>query len=764
MHSRTSMRQFPPLQRPLPGAAHIRTIRRALCPVALALVCATAVPAGATPDDEYSRAVADARAGLHPSAITRLERLHRAHPDDPRYLHDLVTVHAWAGEAEGVLRLLPRLDPARLPVFVLEAAAPVLYQAGHLTEALALYQERELRDPTDAATAVAIVAIARDLGAASEALARARQIEDLLPPGAVTDLALDLAAHHVREAHRVAPARRGPAVEQALEALARAGDGVADLPAAHRTPRARRAAMDRLVALASARDWSGILALHDELLADMVPLPAYVQAVAAAAHLQLRQPERAADLFRQALAVPSPATDHGWETGYFHALLESERWPEAWRRINDLLDRTPAFLAEYHPGTRRPNPRYVDVLATRAMALAYGNRHAEAEAALQAVWEQAPFSTSVRLERARLALFRGRPRAARDALERLRADVPDDAGVHAWLGAAHSELGEWDEARRSLAQAEILDPGLPTVHAAGRTLYGRSMWRFEGASGLDQSPDDAGQDGSSTELQYWLWSPVLGEGPVSLGIGTRHRHGRVDGTSVRLRRYGAGLTHRAGGWEVGLRLELEQPEGRLSPELEIRHRPRDAWSWRGHVRHHDWARPLRAATAGIRMDSHGLGLHYHPDESLHVGLNAAFSRFSDGNRRGALSLDVAMQLHADHRQHLLGLAGVGISHASLRDTPYFNPARDTGVWAGLRWQHSIARRYEREWTQRLELRAGGYGQSEHGWGPVWEMQYGQHWQFHRDHGVMLSLRAGRRPWDGRQEWNLGARLQLELRF
>ena len=113
---------------------------------------------------------------------------------------------------------------------------------------------------------------------------------------------------------------------------------------------------------------------------------------------------------------------------------------------------------------------------------------------------------------------------------------------------------------------------------------------------------------------------------------------------------------------------------------------------------------------------------------------------------------------------LTGLADAYTSSNTILNAPYYNPARDLSLTAGLLAEHVLWRRYEKSLVQALMVDAGLY--AEQGYANNWlgTLSYEHRWRFDPmtefRYGVLLT----RRVYDGSVENTLGIILGLRQRI
>lgn len=114
-------------------------------------------------------AVALARQGDLEQALTMLDALHRASPEDAAVTHDYIVVLGWAGRDAEAIELFRTLPPGQAPGYVVSAAARSSRNLGRYDEALDLYGQGQSRWPGDTEFALGEVHTLLDAGRHDEA-------------------------------------------------------------------------------------------------------------------------------------------------------------------------------------------------------------------------------------------------------------------------------------------------------------------------------------------------------------------------------------------------------------------------------------------------------------------------------------------------------------------------------------------------------------------------------------------------------------------
>uniref|UniRef100_UPI0009B7813E poly-beta-1,6 N-acetyl-D-glucosamine export porin PgaA n=1 Tax=Pseudomonas asplenii TaxID=53407 RepID=UPI0009B7813E len=277
------------------------------------------------------------------------------------------------------------------------------------------------------------------------ALRLAQQHPGLIDGASIRRLEGELAAERVRLAER--PTR------SELERHAVADRALADydrlLAAWSADPQAHddlvRWRIDRLGALKARSRNVEVLAEQQKLRDEGVTIPTYARRWVAAAYLARRQPEQAAQLYREVLAAPdADAADRVDDTSALaYALIESDRPEEAQEVADNLARTTQARLELKGQPVGVPNDEWVDVQQLAAqMGLHNGNLPAS-EQGLEALAAQAPGNVGVRVAQADMYLARAWPRRAEGLNKETESAAPRDLGLELSQANTALALQEW---------------------------------------------------------------------------------------------------------------------------------------------------------------------------------------------------------------------------------------------------------------------------------------------------------------------------------
>src|SRR5690606_37145703 len=235
--------------------------------------------------------------------------------------------------------------------------------------------------PTNASAIEEYVAALSGAGLAQAALQAAQAHPELFPPSRLRALEADRAAELTRMSARPSrqEAMRYAVADEALQAydsllqedataqrLALAQGSIRELETVQ--AQARRARIDRLIALHSRARMADVVSEYESLRAEGVAVPAYALGHVADAYLDAREPEKAAELYLQILnaeraASLDPATRLERQSGLFYSFVESERFDDAHEVMANALAEQPALL--YLKGTPVPEPNDLNLEASQ---------------------------------------------------------------------------------------------------------------------------------------------------------------------------------------------------------------------------------------------------------------------------------------------------------------------------------------------------------------------------------------------------------------
>lgn len=502
---------------------------------------------------------------------------------------------------------------------------------------------------------------------------------------------------------------------------------------------------DLLVALGDRLRMQEAIALYETLAASESALPAYARLTAASAYLHNRQPDKARDLFAEAL--PEDKHNFNARLGYFYALLESEHYREAVEEADRLAADTPEWLHANLPGLRRINPDYPRAQTNAARARLYTDDLEDAQVRLEDLKERAPANTDIRGTLAGVYRMRGWPRQAL-ADQRLQLKL-DPGNTWAELGAFESnmDIADYPAAERHLqAAATALPNERPILRALrqwelhqrpeiyAEMIFGRSS-DYSPYGNLDRQFDLSVY--SSPLAYHWrLYAHVqyaYGEFPEG-----RYHRDSAD----------AGVEYRSPEWRVNA--ALRSSDHKTGGALAATYRADDHRYYAFAYASPSLDTPLRANASGVTADRLSLAAGYRWNESRAVGASLATMNFDDGNRRNELNASASGQLVHGPVYRLTGNLDAYASNNSLPGGQafYFNPSSDFSLGLTLDNQWVQFQRYERSLKHHLVFGLGNYWQENYGNGAMTSVHYVQ--EFTPDDALYIKwgIGTGVHPYDG----------------
>lgn len=523
------------------------------------------------------------------------------------------------------------------------------------------------------------------------------------------------------------------------------------------------ARIDRLGALYAQGNYRQVISEYESLTAAQHPVPDWAIGWVISAYLQEKNTVAAFSLVQRYPHYASDPQDE--EHALFYAWLDTGQYQAARRYVERETRSVPWTRYDFGSPTAQPNDRWLTGQSLKFNYLLATNALPEAEKLSYRLASTAPGNQGLQIDYAALLQARGLPRAAEQKLKRAEALEPTNLELEKQQAYVAMDLQEW---RQMDLLADNVIARAPADRSARRLdrlrmVHHMSELRLNAAKGLHSDNPVSGSHDMN-------WDATLYGPPVAdnwrLFAGTRYAQGNFD--------EGKGISrHLLGGVEWrprDLTLEAElsgnryhgknRPGARLSTTYSLS----DNWQVSGNLERLSRATPLRALRNGISANRGEGGVRWYQNERREYQFNAAISRFSDHNRRQEYTLSGKERLWQTPTLTLELEPGIAASKNSLRNTLYYNPARDLSVTAALSVDHEMYRHYDTLWSQQFVAGGGSYWQKNQSPGAVTLLGYGQRIQWNNvvDTGVMLNW--DKRPYDGKRESNLSVTLDATLRF
>lgn len=523
------------------------------------------------------------------------------------------------------------------------------------------------------------------------------------------------------------------------------------------------ARIDRLGALYAQGNYRQVISEYESLTAAQHPVPDWAIGWVISAYLQEKNTVAAFSLVQRYPHYASDPQDE--EHALFYAWLDTGQYQAARRYVERETRSVPWTRYDFGSPTAQPNDRWLTGQSLKFNYLLATNALPEAEKLSYRLASTAPGNQGLQIDYAALLQARGLPRAAEQKLKRAEVLEPTNLELEKQQAYVAMDLQEW---RQMDLLANNVIARAPADRSARRLdrlrmVHHMSELRLNAAKGLHSDNPVSGSHDMN-------WDATLYGPPVAdnwrLFAGTRYAQGNFD--------EGKGISrHLLGGVEWrprDLTLEAElsgnryhgknRPGARLSTTYSLS----DNWQVSGNLERLSRATPLRALRNGISANRGEGGVRWYQNERREYQFNAAISRFSYHNRRQEYTLSGKERLWQTPTLTLELEPGIAASKNSLRNTLYYNPARDLSVTAALSVDHEMYRHYDTLWSQQFVAGGGSYWQKNQSPGAVTLLGYGQRIQWNNvvDTGVMLNW--DKRPYDGKRESNLSVTLDATLRF
>lgn len=523
------------------------------------------------------------------------------------------------------------------------------------------------------------------------------------------------------------------------------------------------ARIDRLGALYAHGDYPQVIREYQALTEAQHSVPGWAIGWAISAYLQEKNATAAFSLLQR---YPQYAADpQDEEHALFYAWLDTGRYQAARQYVERQTRSVPWTRYDFGSPTPQPNDRWLTGQSLKFNYLLSTNALPDADKLAHRLATTAPGNQGLQIDYATLLQARGQPRAAEQTLKRAEALEPSNLELEQQQAYVAMDLQEWHQ--MDLLADDVLARA-PVARSARRldrlrTVHHMSELRLNASKGLHSDNPISGTHDLNGDAT--LYGPPIADS-WRLFAGTRFAQGNFDegkGTS----------RHLLGGVEWrprDLQLEAEVSSNRYHGEnkpgarLSATYFLNDNWQVSGSLERLSRTAPLRALRNGISANRGEGGIRWYQNERREYQFSAAVSRFSDHNRRQEYTLTGKERLWQTPTLTLDLEPGIAASKNSLRDTLYYNPARDLSVTAALSVDHEMYRHYDTLWSQQLVAGGGSYWQKNQSVGAIALLGYGQRVQWNNviDTGVMLNW--DKRPYDGKRESNLSVTLDATLRF
>ncbi|MBD2796649.1 poly-beta-1,6 N-acetyl-D-glucosamine export porin PgaA [Xenorhabdus sp. 18] len=542
----------------------------------------------------------------------------------------------------------------------------------------------------------------------------------------------------------------------------------------------QRARIDRLGALLSRHRMPDVI---DEYLAlrqqaaqkKGVSVPEYAQKWAAAAYLNLRQPEKARDILRslnyphENLSAPGktapsniPLED---DIVLFYAEVESEQLDAAQQLAGNIKQRSPYMLNVFGSPVRVPNDDWLQGEQFLAESAQLRQDFPAAEKRFTHLARTAPGNQKLRTDLAAIWLDRGWPRRAESELKQIEGLDPRNLALEVQQGYTALALQEWQQ--MDLLADDVMTRAPEDMLAKRfnrlRNVHHKSELRIQANQGINSDNPQSGKH--SSDIEAVLYSPPLDDNWRLFAGGAYNRSQFSEGRGLN-RDLRGGVEWRSR--NIWLEGEVSARHYRHGSKMGVRiaawYDVNDQWRLGGSAERLARRTPLHALSHNIHANGGEIVARWRLSERSQWTARFAPSFFSDGNHRFEYGIDGLQRLYTAPYLKLDAKLELGTAHNTQQNTPYFNPKSDFTLLPELEADHILYRHYQTVWSQQFAAGIGQYWQQGYGGDLITLVGYGQRitWNDVLDAGVRLTL--DKRPYDGKRENNLQAAFDLIYRF
>jgi len=523
------------------------------------------------------------------------------------------------------------------------------------------------------------------------------------------------------------------------------------------------ARIDRLGALYAHGDYPQIIREYQALTAARHPVPGWAIGWVISAYLQEKNAAVAFSLLQRYPQYASDPQDE--EHALFYAWLDTGQYQAARQYAERQTRNIPWSRYDFGSPTPQPNDRWLSGQSLRFNYLLATHAEPEAEKLAQRMAATAPGNQGLQIDYASLLQARGLPRAAERKLKMAEALEPSNLELELQQAYVAMDLQEWRQmdvlADDVLARAPVdrSARGLDRL----RAVHHLSELRLNAGKGLHSDNPVSGTHDMNWDAT--LYGPPMADN-WRLFAGTRYAEGNFDEGKGSSRHLSGGVEWRPRDLQLEAELSGNRYHGASKPgaRLSTTYSVTDNWQVSGSLERMSRTTPLRALRNGISANRGEGGVRWYQNERREYQFSAAVSHFSDHNRRQEYTLTGKERLWQAPSLTLDLVPEIAASKNSLRNTLYYNPARDLSVTAALSVDHEMYRHYDTLWSQQIVAGGGRYWQKNQSAGAITLVGYGQRIQWNNviDTGVMLNW--DKRPYDGKRESNLSVTFDATLRF
>lgn len=524
-----------------------------------------------------------------------------------------------------------------------------------------------------------------------------------------------------------------------------------------------RARIDRLGALYANADYPGVTHEYLALAAAHQAIPDWAIGWVISAYLEQQDVAAAQTLLARYPGYVPDAEDE--QNELFFSLLDTGQYPAARQYVDRVMQHAP--WARYNPGdpSAQPNDLWLIGQSLNVQYLTASNALAQAQTLARQLADSAPGNQGLQIDYATVLQARGQPRSAERRLKMAEALEPTNIALESQQAYIAMDLHEWRQMDLLTDDVIARTPKDRSAQklARMRDIQHFSELRVNATKGLYSDNPISGSRDLSWDAT--LYGPPMADSWRPFA-GTRFAQGHFDEGNGSAHHLFGGLEWRPRDFRGEIELSSNHFHGGSKPGGRIigEYRPVDSWQFGGELERISRSTPLRALRNGISANRAAASVHWYQNEQRNYRLSAAYSDFSDGNRRQEYNITGEERIWQRPSMTLTLGPEISTSTNSRADTLYYNPSRDLATAASLTLDHEMYRHYDTLWSQQILAGGGVYWQKQQSPGAITLLGYGQRIQWNNVLDTGLMLNWDKRPYDGKRESNLAVTFDATLRF
>lgn len=531
-----------------------------------------------------------------------------------------------------------------------------------------------------------------------------------------------------------------------------------------------RARQDRMLALYNRYLMTEVIQEYQNFKRDGLPIPAFLLGAVGDAYLELHEPEKARDIFLQALK--NDPKNYTLKRQLFYAYVESDDDENAYRIADEMArEQNSGKAAKYAQAHSADSQQRRSAELTAGAARMYFGEVQKADARITPVVAQDPNTAAMREAMGNIYAAHGWLRQSLQQYE-MGNQLAHNKDISNQVGIISDDLAlqHFPEAEQRVNTMLARDPENQAVQRAARDWNIHNMAELDVRAGFDGTPltSRAVNGGRDFGVDTLLYSP-----PVNynwrLFAGDYYTHQKEPNQegSISYNRGTAGIEYRNGPYIADLAPTLNHYKGnnRIGASGDLTKSLNDYWTIAAAGELFAREVPLRALNSGVTANSVVINATWKANEEQSLRFGGNVMPFSDGNTRVAFSGDYVQRIQTYPHLKIDGLASVSESQ-NTADTNrvYYNPARDAVAIAGPRVIQTLYTRYSTLWQHSLQVMPGIYWEQSHGENWAARARYEQRLFLGNTFEMGIGGNWSHQAYDKKQENDLGVTLDLTERF